>query len=76
MASERAVVALYMRRGGAKYGEIAHHLHVSDGRARQLVLEALSAEARQRGIRTPTEAALESIKVSRVRPRVKYRPQP
>ena len=75
MASERAVVALYMRRGGAKYFEIAHHLHVSDGRARQLVRGALVAEAHQRGIPRPTEAALESITVARARRRVKYRAQ-
>ena len=67
MASERAQVALYMRRGGAKYFEIAHHLHVSDCRARQLVLRALSAEARQRGVRLPTQAALDSIRARRVR---------
>lgn len=70
MASERALVALYMRRGGAKYFEIAHHLHVTDCRARQLVMRALSAEAHGRGLRVPTQAALDSIRARRIRPRL------
>ena len=37
MASERAQVALYMRRGGARYYEIARELQISSCRARQLV---------------------------------------
>ena len=47
MASERAQVALYMRRGGARYYEIARELQVSGCRARQLVMRALTAEARR-----------------------------
>lgn len=70
MASERALVALYMRRGGAKYFEIAKELHVSNCRARQLVMRALSEQARQRGSRLPTQAALDSIRARRVRRRV------
>jgi hypothetical protein len=67
MASERALVALHMRRGGAKYLEIGHHLHVSDCRARQLVMRALAEEAHRQGFRSPTGAELESIKFRRVR---------
>ena len=70
MASERAQVALYMRRGGARYYEIARELQVSGCRARQLVMRALTAEARRRGGRMPTEAALDSIRARRVRRRV------
>ena len=70
MASERALVALYMRRGGAKYFEIAKELHVSKGRARQLVIGALSAEAKKSGSRRPSQAGLDSIRARRVRRRV------
>jgi hypothetical protein len=69
MVSERSQVALYMRRGGAKYPQIGHHLHVSDCRARQLVNGALSAEARRSGGRLPTQAALDSIRTRRVQRR-------
>lgn len=70
MPSQRSLVALYMRRGGARYFEIANELHVSNARARQLVLRALSAEAKKRGGRLPTQAALESIRFRRIRCRV------
>ena len=52
------------------YKEIAEQLSVTLARARQLVLEALRAEARREGQRQPTEEALESIKYRRRRPPV------
>jgi len=45
MASDRAKAALSLRRGGAKYSQIANTLAVSPARARQLVLAAYDSEA-------------------------------
>lgn len=56
-----------MRRGGAKYRQIADYFGVSEGRAQQLVMRALRAEARLSGFREPSEAAYDSIKFRRRR---------
>jgi hypothetical protein len=44
------------------YKDIGKHLGVTDGRARQLVMQALRAEARRKGTRQPTQEGLDSIK--------------
>jgi hypothetical protein len=57
-----------MRRAGAIYKEIGKHLGVSEGRARQLVMHALRAEARGNGELQPTRDALHGIRQRFSRP--------
>lgn len=67
MASLRAFTALKLRRRGATYPEIADDLGVCVGRARDLVMHALAAEARESGERYPMQAAYDSIRFRRRR---------
>lgn len=62
MPSERARLALSMRRDGAKYDEIANRLGVGKSQAYQLTLQALRHEARLQHGGRPTTEALNSIK--------------
>jgi hypothetical protein len=50
------------------YRDIGKHFGVTEGRARQLVRQALRAEARRNGSRQPTQEALDSIKYRPRRP--------